>query len=210
MLLKVLSVGPLSVNCSILLDEERKEALVIDPGADASRIIEELKDFKLVGILATHGHIDHVGVVKTLKERTDAIFYMNEEDLFLLEDTLWPGFDRYIGAELPCPEPDISIREGDTIKFGSVEIRVLHTPGHTPGLCCFYIPQHSLLIAGDLLFRGGVGRWDLPGGDLQALKKSLRRVFEELPDDTLVVTGHYDKTTIGHERVFNPYLRELL
>ncbi len=209
-MVKVLSVGLLSVNCSLVVDEETGKAVVVDPGADANKIIEELEGFDVVGIVATHGHIDHVGRVKTLKERFGVPFYMHPLDTFLINDPIWKGFEKQIGADLPCPEPDVLIKEGDTISVGSLTLRVIHTPGHTPGLCCLYVEREKVLIAGDLLFRGGVGRWDLPGGDLQALRSSLRRVFEESEDDTLVITGHYELTTIGHERKFNPYLRDLL
>lgn len=209
MLLKVLPVGFLSVNCSIIADEKSGKALVVDPGADFDRIVKSLDGFQLTGIVATHGHIDHVGQVKKLKEHYHVPFYMHPADLFLINDPIWPGFEKHIGASLPCPEPDIELEEGSVIELGGLSIRLLHTPGHTPGLCCLYIEEEKTLIAGDLLFRGGVGRWDLPGGDLDELKSSLHRVFSELEDDVLVVCGHYEETTIGHERKFNPYLRSL-
>ncbi len=210
MLLKVLPVGLLSVNCSLIVDEDSGEALIVDPGADAQRIIRELENYELVGIVATHGHIDHVGQVKTLKERFNVPFYMHPADTFLINDPIWHGFERQIGANLPCPEPDIELKDQMEIKLGDTTLRIIHTPGHTPGLCCLYEEKSKTLIAGDLLFRGGVGRWDLPGGDLNALRNSLRRIFSELEDDVLVICGHYEETTIGQERKFNPYLRQLL
>ncbi|MFN3976026.1 MAG: MBL fold metallo-hydrolase [Aquificaceae bacterium] len=210
MLYKVLPVGLLSVNCSLVIEEEGGEALIVDPGADYERIIKELQGFKPVGIVATHGHIDHTGQVKSLKETFDIPFYMHPEDNFLLNNTLWPGFERQIGASLPCPKPDVELKEGMEIRLGRGALKVIHTPGHTPGLCCLYDEENKVLIAGDLLFKRGVGRWDLPGGDLEALKKSLKRIFEELEDDVLVICGHYDETTIGEERWGNFYVRELL
>jgi glyoxylase-like metal-dependent hydrolase (beta-lactamase superfamily II) len=210
MLVKVIPVGLLSVNCSVVVDEESGQALIIDPGADAQKILKALEGYEPIGILATHGHIDHVGQVKRLKEELKVPFYLHRADLFLINDPIWPGFERQIGASLPCPDPDFFLEEGMEIKVGKSSLLVMHTPGHTPGLCCLYSPVEKLLIAGDLLFRGGVGRWDLPGGDLEALKGSLRRVFSELEDDVLVICGHYEETTIGQERRFNPYLRELL
>ena len=210
MLLKVLPVGLLSVNCSLIVDEESGKALVVDPGADAQKIIRELESYELVGIVATHVHIDHVGQVKTLTERFNVPFYMHPADTFLINDPIWHGFERQIGANLPCPEPDIELKDQMEIKLGDTTLRIIHTPGHTPGLCCLYEEKSKTLIAGDLLFRGGVGRWDLPGGDLNALRNSLRRIFSELEDDVLVICGHYEETTIGQERKFNPYLRQLL
>ncbi len=206
MILKILPVGPLAVNCSIVADEKTGEAIIVDPGAEAQKIESALQGLKPVAIVNTHGHIDHVGQVARIKEAFDIPFLLHEADLFLIRDEIWPGFATYIGAE-PCPEPDDFIRDGDTIKVGSLSFKVIHTPGHTPGLCCLYEEEKKILIAGDLIFKGSVGRWDLPGGDPQALKRSLERIFTELPDETIVVCGHYDETTIGHERKFNPYLR---
>ncbi len=209
-MVKAFSVGPLSVNCSIVMDESTKKAFVIDPGADVEKILKELQGFELIGILATHGHIDHVGRVKTLKEMFNVPFYMHRKDVNLINDPIWRGFDSYIGADLPCPEPDVYIEEGEHIQVGSIILRVFHTPGHTPGLCCFYEEKEKVMIAGDLLFREGVGRWDLPGGNFEDLKNSLKRIFRELEDDVKVITGHYSFTTIGHERKFNPYVRDVL
>jgi glyoxylase-like metal-dependent hydrolase (beta-lactamase superfamily II) len=206
MILKVIPVGPLEVNCSIVADPQTGEAIVVDPGAEGDRILEVAKEFKVKAVVNTHGHIDHVGQVRKIKEFFDVPFYLHPEDLFLIKDELWPGFASYIGAQ-ECPEPDLYLEEGMEIKVGRVSLRVLHTPGHTPGLCCLYAEEERVLIAGDLLFKGGVGRWDLPGGDREKMRKSLERIFSELPDETLVVCGHYEETTIGHERRFNPYLR---
>jgi len=210
MILKVLPVGPLSMNCSVVIDEESRQSVVIDPGADAEAIFKALENTEPKLILATHGHIDHVGQVKKLKEQLKIPFLMHKADVFLLNDPIWNGFDKYVGADLPCPEPDGFLEDHQEICVGKLRLKVLHTPGHTPGHCCFYIEDQRVLIAGDLLFRGSVGRWDLPGGDLQQLKRSLQRVISEIPEDTSVVCGHGEGTTIGREKVFNPLLREIL
>ncbi|MDQ7038884.1 MAG: MBL fold metallo-hydrolase [Aquificota bacterium] len=205
MLLKVIPVGPLDVNCSIVADPSTGEAIIVDPGAEGERIIEVAREFRVKAVVNTHGHIDHVGQVRKIKEFFDVPFYLHPGDIPLIRDEIWPGFATYIKAQ-ECPEPDVLLEEGMEIKVGGITLRVLHTPGHTPGLCCLYSEEEKVLIAGDLLFKGSVGRWDLPGGDREKLKKSLERIFSELPDDTIVVCGHYEETTIGHERRFNPYL----
>ncbi len=210
MILKVIPVGPLNMNCSVIVDEKTGYSVVIDPGADLEMILRELEGTTPKYILATHGHIDHVGQVKGLKERLKVPFLVSKEDLFLLNDSLWKGFDLYVGADLPCPEPDDFLEEGMDLIFGNAHLKVLHTPGHTPGHCCFYSEEEKLLIAGDLLFRGSVGRWDLPGGSLENLRRSLLRVILELPEDVRVITGHGEETTIGREKKFNPLLREVL
>jgi len=210
MSLKVIPVGPLQMKCSVLIDEKTGESAVIDPGAEPEKILSQLEGTNPKFMLATHGHIDHVGQVKELKERLKIPFLMHRADLFLINDPLWAGFDRYIGASLPCPEPDDFLEDGQVIQVGSQKLKVIHTPGHTPGHCCFYQEEEKILVAGDLLFRGSVGRWDLPGGNLQELRNSLLRIISEIPEDTQVICGHGEGTTIGREKRFNPLLREIL
>ncbi len=207
---KVLPVGPLRVNSTILYS--KGEAFIFDPGADEDKIIAFLseKGLKPRAIFLTHGHIDHFGAVKRLKKHFSELpVFINERDKFLLSEELWPGFATYLGAELN-PPIDGYLSEGDRFKLGNLEVEVYETPGHTPGSVVYWVPQLELLIAGDLLFRGGIGRWDLPGGDYSALVNSLKRVFSLFPDNTKVVTGHYDLTTLGYERKNNPYLAGIL
>jgi glyoxylase-like metal-dependent hydrolase (beta-lactamase superfamily II) len=197
---EVFPVGPLAVNSTILYS--RGDAFIFDPGAEGERLVNFLnqKGLNLKGIFLTHGHVDHFGQVKFLKRNfPTARVFMNEKDSFLLGNELWTGFAARLGAELN-PPVDEFVKEGDTFKLGNLEVEVYETPGHTPGSVVYFVPQLKLLIAGDLLFKGSVGRWDLPGGDLNELVKSLQRVFNLFPDDTLVVTGHYDLTTLGEER----------
>jgi len=206
----VLPVGPLRVNSTVLYS--KGEAFIFDPGAQEDKIIPFLEEKGLTpaGIFLTHGHIDHFGAVKRLKERFgDLPVFINERDEFLLSEELWPGFAAYLGAELN-PPVDRFIKEGDTFKVGQLEVEVYETPGHTPGSVVYWVPRLELLIAGDLLFRRGIGRWDLPGGDYNALVHSLKRVFDLFPDTTRVVTGHYELTTLGYERKYNPHLVGIL
>lgn len=205
--LESFSVGPLGVNTSLIFNQNR--AIVIDPGAETEKILKALNGREVSAIIATHGHIDHIGQVRTIKSLTNAPFYMHPEDIKLLQNTLWDGFDTLVGANLPCPEPDVELKDQMVINFEGIELLILHSPGHSPGLCCIYCPSEKFLIAGDLLFRGSVGRWDLPYSSLEDLKNSLKRILNQLPDDTKVITGHGPSTTIGFEKRTNQLLLEL-
>ena len=207
---QVFPVGPLKVNSTILYS--KGEAFLFDPGAEEEYLVRflEKKNLNLKGIFLTHGHIDHFGAVKRLKGLFPEVpVYINEKDKFLLSHELWPGFAKYLNADLN-PPIDGYISERDTFELGNLTVEVYETPGHSPGSVVYWIPQMELLIAGDLLFKGGIGRWDLPGGDYQELLNSLRKVFKLFPDTTKVITGHYDLTTLGYERKYNSYLRDIL
>ncbi len=201
---KVIPVGALQENTVILIDDDTKEAVIVDPGAEGKRIEKELEGFKPVAIINTHGHLDHVGQVGYLKKVFDIPFYLNEKDIFLTNNDIFPGFAEMIGA-VPCPKPDFNLKEGDTIKFGNTELKVIETPGHTPGGVCFYDEKNKILVAGDTLFQGSVGRTDLPGGNPEQLKQSLQKLMK-LPEETTVICGHGANTTIGNEKRSNPYI----
>ncbi|NPA16115.1 MBL fold metallo-hydrolase [Persephonella sp.] len=204
-MIKVLTVGPLAENTVLIIDENSGEAAVIDPGAEGERILKQLENLNLRYIIATHGHLDHVGQVGFLKERyPDVPFLISEKDLYLINNDIFPGFAQMIGA-YPCPEPDKAIKEGDRIDFGRFSLSVMETPGHTPGSVCLYDEKNSFVITGDTLFKGSIGRVDLPGGDPAQMENSLKKLME-LPDDTDVVPGHGETTKIGIERKTNPYI----
>jgi glyoxylase-like metal-dependent hydrolase (beta-lactamase superfamily II) len=160
--------------------------------------------YEVVAILATHGHLDHIGQVGFLKEKLDIPFYMNSKDRFLISNDIFPGFSQMIGA-YPCPEPDFDLKEEMVIDFGDSSLIVIETPGHTPGSVCFYNEREGYLISGDTLFRGSVGRTDLPGGSYDALMNSLKKIVK-LPEETAVICGHGPETTIGEEKRSNPYI----
>jgi glyoxylase-like metal-dependent hydrolase (beta-lactamase superfamily II) len=209
MLLETFPVGPLACNCTILGDEETREAIVIDPGDDVSRIAKRLNDqgLRLKQILVTHGHIDHVGGALKLKRLTGAPIYLNENDLPQIEmmDTqaAWLGLRT---APETAP-PDEGLKDGQLVGLEHYPAEVLHTPGHTQGSICLHFAPLNLLIAGDTLFAGSIGRTDLPGGDFDQIIASLRTRLLALPDETRVLPGHGPGTTIGEERRFNPFLQ---
>jgi len=208
MIHKILPVGVLGCNCSVLGDETTREAIVIDPGDDVSGIVEILRQHGLTAktIVITHAHIDHIGGAAKLRALTGAPVYMHEADKMLSDQLAVQA--AWLGMEAPeNPGIDTPAREGDVIRAGSIAANVLHTPGHTQGSISLYIPLESKVIAGDTLFAGSVGRTDLPGGDSATLARSIRSKLYALPEDTVVVPGHGGLTSIGEEKRHNPFVR---
>ena len=207
MIHEILIVGPLQCNCSILGDEVSREAIVVDPGDDISRIVKTLEKHRLSvkQIIVTHAHIDHIAGAQRLKRVTGAPILYNENDLPLVK-----MMDVQAGwLSIPTPEvapPDASLEDGQTISIAGLNGSILHTPGHTEGSVCLYLPEQKLLLAGDTLFAGSVGRTDLPGGNMQKLLQSIRDSLLPLPDEVTVIPGHGPGTTIGEERESNPFL----
>lgn len=207
MIHEIFPVGPLQCNCSVIGDESTHEAMVIDPGDEIERVLETVRRHGLTvkTIVVTHGHIDHVGGANKLKKVTGAPILMNQNDAALLKmlgiQAAW------IGVRVPdAVNIDSPIADADKIKVGGHEATVLHTPGHTEGSVCLYFEPEKKLIAGDTLFAGSIGRTDLPGGSHEKIMRSLDRTVMALPDETLVVPGHGELTTIGEERRSNPFL----
>ena len=208
MIHEILPVGMLGCNCSVLGDETTREAIVIDPGDDVSKIIAILEKHGLTAkmIVITHAHIDHIGGAQKLRALTGAPVYMHEADKMLSARLdIQAG---WLGIETPeDPGIDTPAHEGDTLRAGSIEAQVLHTPGHTQGSISLYLPHENKVIAGDTLFEGSVGRTDLPGGDSDQIGESIRAKLYTLPDSTIVVPGHGRQTSIGKEKRSNPFVR---
>jgi glyoxylase-like metal-dependent hydrolase (beta-lactamase superfamily II) len=210
MIHEILPVGMLQCNCSIFGDEQSREALVVDPGDDIERILEVVKRHGLTvkAIVITHAHIDHIGGAQKLKQATGAPVYMNPDDEELQEmmdvQAGWLGVRPPEQVEIDAPAKD-----GDKLVVGATEFHVLDTPGHTQGSICLWIPSERKLVAGDTLFRDSIGRTDLPGGDGRQIIRSIRDKLMPLPDDTEVIPGHGDNTTIGHEKQFNYFLQRM-
>jgi len=209
MIHEIFPVGPLQCNCSVIGDETTREAIVIDPGDDLEVVIAALDKHKLTvkQIVITHAHIDHVGGAMKLKKLTGAPILLNDKDTALLK--MLDIQAAWVGMKSPGQVTiDAGLNNGDLIAVGGLQANVLHTPGHTQGSVCLYFPAHQKLIAGDTLFAGSIGRTDLPGGDFDTIMRSLHREVLALPDETLVVPGHGELTTIGDERATNPFLQK--
>jgi hydroxyacylglutathione hydrolase len=207
MIHEILPVGPLECNCSIIGDENTREAMVIDPGDQIEDILDIVRkhNLQVKQIVITHAHIDHVGGAMKLRGATGAPILLNQNDYALLK--LLDMQAAWIGMPNPGKvEIDGSLTTGETVSAGSHTAEILHTPGHTEGSICLFFEPEKKLIAGDTLFAGSIGRTDLPGGNLQKIMRSLHSTVLTLPDDTLVVPGHGKLTTIGEERESNPFL----
>jgi glyoxylase-like metal-dependent hydrolase (beta-lactamase superfamily II) len=209
MIIETFPVGWLECNCTILGDENTREAIVIDPGDDPDEILSRLAKHGLTAkqIVCTHTHIDHVGAIYELQERAETPASIHKADLFLFEkldvQAQWIG--------MPMPKRgviDRFVADGDAVACHGIEMGVIHTPGHTPGSTSFHlIGDRSILFTGDTLFAQSIGRTDLWGGSHPQIISSIQKKLMTFDDDTLVISGHGQSTTIGHERRYNPFLK---
>ena len=201
-----LEVGQFASNCYIV-GSDSGEGMVIDPGADAGKILKAIKELKLdiKLIVATHGHIDHIGAVDEIKKATGAPFAIHSDDVQILSQGA--GFFSFMFADSASspPQPDILLQEGDSVGVNGLSFSVLYTPGHSPGGICLL--GHGAVFVGDTLFCQSIGRFDFPGSSGSQLLDSIHSKLMVLPDSTIVYPGHGPQTTIGDERQWNPFLK---
>ena len=204
------TVGTVAVNCYVARPEGGDRGLIVDPGEEPERILEAVEKLGITvdAILVTHCHFDHIGAVAPVARATQAPVYCPEIEVPVLADIMsyvpWPGFGPYESYDA-----DRAVAGGEHLSLGGLEIDVLFTPGHSPGHVTYAIPEERALFSGDVLFRGSVGRTDLPGGDWDTLLESIRGLVDGHPEETTVYPGHMGITTLGTERATNPFLGEL-
>lgn len=210
--LTIIPVTPYEQNCTLLWDDETKEAVLTDLGGSSAEIYQYIQqnNLQLKEIWLTHGHLDHVGGVVKMRELADvAVIGPHQDDLFLLEDlpNKTREYAKYGFEFSPTFTPTRWLEEGEQLRVGQYVFDVLHIPGHTPGHVVFYCASEKLLIAGDVLFKESVGRTDFPRSNTDDLHRNIRQKLYTLPEDVVVIPGHRDTTTIGHEKRHNPYVR---
>jgi hydroxyacylglutathione hydrolase len=207
---RAFTVGPVAENCFVARRDGADRALIVDPGDEPGRILEavEALGVKVDAILVTHCHFDHIGAVAPVAEATGAPVYCPEIEVPVLADIMsyvpWPGFGPYESYDA-----DETVAGGESLALAGLDIEVLFTPGHSPGHVTYAIPDQAALFSGDVLFKGSVGRTDLPGGDGPTLMESIRTLVEGYPPETTVYPGHMAITTLGDERASNPFLAQL-
>jgi len=200
-----LSVGVMDNNCYIIGCEETRQAAVIDPGAEGARILRKLEELNLTCayIILTHGHVDHIGALGNVLDGTKAKVLIHEGDAKMLVN---PGMNLsfFDGSNQKFKQADRLLRDGDTVDVGKLQLKIIHTPGHTPGGISIFV--EGVLITGDTLFAGSIGRSDFPGGNHNQLISSIKEKLMIYPPDTPVFPGHGPASTIGEEAKYNPFL----
>lgn len=199
-------VGPVQTNCYFAINRETQELLIVDPGANAAKLAEKIEQGNLTpkGILLTHGHFDHAGAARELAEQFGISVYAYEAEKEVLEDSEKNA--SWMLGKRETFSGDIFLKDEQELDLAGFHIRVLHTPGHTVGGCCYYFSYENAVFVGDTLFASSVGRTDLPTGSMSDLIRAIKEKLMPLPDNTVVYTGHGEVTSIEEERMYNPYL----
>lgn len=205
--IKTIVVGPFQVNCYLVMRPEPKEAVIVDPGADADRIVQEIErlDMEPKAILLTHGHGDHIAAVSELIKQFDLKLYVGKDDADLLSDPE-KNVSAFLGTPITTPEPDHLVEDEQVVRVAGMNFLVLSTPGHTPGGVSYLLQEDGKLLCGDCVFQGSIGRTDLPGGSHEQLLRSIHEKILRLPDSVVLYPGHGPTTTVGAERNSNPFL----
>jgi hydroxyacylglutathione hydrolase len=206
MILDTVHVGITQTNCYVAGCEEAREGVVIDPGGHPERILKAVEEDGLTirYVLNTHCHFDHMQANAEIVAATGASLALHPAELPILQAK--GGAALFGLPEVESPMPDVELEDGQVLEVGALRFRVLHTPGHSPGGVTFYLAEEGVAFDGDVLFAGGVGRTDLPGGDWDTMIRSIREVLFKLPDETVLYPGHMSKTTVGYEKAHNLWL----
>lgn len=205
-----IQVGMIGTNCYIMKNEETNEGVIVDPGADAGRILDAVQELQLVkvgGILVTHAHGDHIGALEEVRQATKAPVYISAKDAPALADPdanliRWLGMDAQIG------KPEFVLEDDQIIEVAGFKFKCLLTPGHTPGGMCFYNEENKLAFSGDTIFCESIGRTDFPGGSYKQLLESIRTKIFTLDNETRLLPGHMTSTSVGWEKKRNPFLQD--
>ena len=206
MLIKCIVVGMIGSNCYIVGCEKTKQAVVVDPGGEGQKILKYIKEqgLEVKYVINTHGHVDHIAANEEIREATGAKVLIHELDAPMLVSSEH-NFSQFVGHEVTLKPADQLLTDGDTIEFGDIKLKVLHTPGHTRGGMC--LAAEGVVFTGDTLFNASIGRTDFPGGNYEAIINSIKTKLMSMPDETAVYPGHMGDSTIGYERKQNPFLR---
>lgn len=199
-------LGPLQTNCYVIGNEDTGEALIIDAGAGPDALLSKARDYKVKAILLTHAHFDHISGLNSIRQATNAPVYIHRSEQSWLKDPDLNGSSRWptVAEKTICEQAEFELEDGQTLELAGFSIKVLYTPGHSPGGISFLIDQH--LFCGDALFAQSIGRTDLPGGNYSQLMQSIQNKLMVLPDETICYPGHGPKTTIGSEKLYNPFI----
>ncbi len=203
-------VSVFSTNCYLVRNTETKEGFLIDPGDYEEKLLDVLreKEVKLTAIYLTHGHLDHFMAAERIKAEYNVSVYCHEEELAVLADPVQNLTARFMRNGIVFKDA-IGLEDGAEFTAAGVPVKLFHTPGHTPGGCCYYLPEHGILFSGDTLFFRSIGNTEFPGGSMGTLSRSIREKLYTLPEDTVVYAGHGEETDIGSEKRENPFVPNL-